>query len=125
MIDDYTKANALLAKMKVSLPIPVRATAELARAMKQPKASISVGQELVVKSVLYLGDEGGIMCDVTPAGMEKTPVICSLTHLQVSPGHPLAEELRAYQDARARRLAREGSGKPMSFTVRPKRKWRA
>ena len=32
MIDDYAKAQALVEKMKAVLPIPVRATADLARA---------------------------------------------------------------------------------------------
>jgi hypothetical protein len=121
MIDDYAKAKALVEKMKASLPIPVRATADLARATKQFQAKIAAGQELVIKSVFYMGDEGGIACDVTPPGMEKTPIICSLTHLVVLPGHPLADELAAYQVARTRKLARQGSGKPMSFTIKSKK----
>ena len=62
---------------------------------KQFPTKIAVGQELAIKSVFYMGDEGGIMCDVTPPGMETTPVICSLTHLEILPGHPLADDLRA------------------------------
>ena len=124
MIDDYAKVKALLEKMKAGLPIPVRATADLARATKQFPTKIAVGQELAIKSVFYMGDEGGIMCDVTPPDMMKTPIICSLTHLVVIPGHPLADELAAYQDARTRKLARQGSGRQMSVTIKPKKKWR-
>ena len=51
--------------------------------------------------------EAGISCDITPLGMEKSPIICSLTHLRVSPAHPLAKEIRAYQTARTRRLAHQ------------------
>lgn len=121
MIDDYAKAQALVAKMKAGLPIPVRATADLARASKQFPTKIIVGQELAIKNVFYMGDEGGIMCDVTPPGMATTPVICSLTHLEVHPGHPLTDELRAYQAARTRKLAQQGSGTPMSYTIKPKK----
>ncbi len=121
MIDDYAKVKALLEKMKAGLPIPVRATADLARATKQFPTKIVVGQELAIKSVFYMGDEGGIACDVTPPGKETTPMICSLTHLEVIPGHPLTDELRAYQAARTRKLAQQGSGKPMSYTIKPKK----
>ncbi|MCX6029943.1 MAG: hypothetical protein NT169_11695 [Chloroflexi bacterium] len=121
MIDDYAKAQALVKGMKAGLPIPVRATAELARATKQFPTKIAVGQELAIKDVFYMGDEGGIMCDVTPPGMETTPMICSLTHLDLLPGHPLTDELRAYQAARTRKLAQQGSGKPMSYTIKPKK----
>ncbi len=121
MIDDYAKAQALVVRMKAGLPIPVRATADLARASKQFQTKIAVGQELAIKGVFYMGDEGGIMCDVTPPGMETTPMICSLTHLEVLPGHPLADELRAYQVARTRKLARQGSGGAMSYTIKPKK----
>jgi hypothetical protein len=40
--------------------------------------------------------------------METTPIICSLTHLRVHPKHPLAGEIRAYQETRVGRLARAG-----------------
>jgi hypothetical protein len=121
MIDDYAKTQALVERMKVGLPIPIRATADLARASKQFPTKIVVGQELAIKSVFYMGDEGGIMCDVTPPGMATTPVICSLTHLEVLPGHLLTDDLRAYQAARTRKLARQGSGGTMSYTIKPKK----
>ena len=76
--------------------------------LKQFPTKIVVGQELAIKSVFYMGDEGGIMCDMTPPDMATTPVICSLTHLEVLPGHPLTDDLRAYQAAlRASCVARE------------------
>jgi len=57
MIDDYAKAQELVARMKAGLPIPIRATADLARASKQFPTTIVVGQELAIKSVFYMGDE--------------------------------------------------------------------
>ena len=51
------------------------------------------------------------MCDVTPGGMSKEAVVCSLTHLRVHPKHPLAGEIRAYQEDRVwAALAGAGAG---------------
>ena len=122
MIDNYHKAMDLLHKMEACLPIPARPSSALVRSMKNQQVVLSHNQQLSIKSVLYTGDEGGIMCDITPQGIEKTPIICSLTHIRVDPGHPLAEEIRAYQGERARKLARAGSGGPYHFTVEPRRK---
>jgi hypothetical protein len=123
MIDDYDKAMELVRKMEASLPIPARPKGGFIRAMKAQGVKIARDQELPIKRVFYMGDEAGISCDVTPAGMEKTPIICSLTHIRVKPGHPLAEEIRAYQRERKRRLAQTGAPRePTSFTVTPRKK---
>ncbi len=60
-----------------------------------------------IKDVHYMGDEGGITCDITPPGKEKAPVFCSLTHLSIRPEHPLFSEIRAYQEERERKLAKD------------------
>jgi hypothetical protein len=109
MIDDPVQVEVLMAKMEASLPIPARPVSGLVRSLKSKGVDLPRRQALSIKKVFYLGDEVGISCDVTPPGMEKTPIICSLTHLRVPPAHPLAKEIRAYQVARSRRLAR-GSG---------------
>ena len=61
---------------------------------------------LEIHSVLYMGNEAGIACDVTPKGQEKNAVICSLTQLEVMGTDALAEEMRAYQQERIKNLAR-------------------
>jgi hypothetical protein len=123
MIDDYAKAMDLVRKMEANLPIPARPTGGFIRAMKAQGIKIARDQELPISRVFYMGDEAGISCDVTPPGMEKTPIICSLTHLRIRPGHPLAKEIRAYQRERKRRLAQAGgSREPTSFTVKPRKK---
>jgi len=108
MIDDYAQATALVNKMNASVPIPVRPTRQLVDTLRQKGVSLGHDPKLEFKKVFYMGDEGGIMCDVTPPGMETTPIICSLTHLRVHPKHPLAGEIRAYQETRVGRLARAG-----------------
>jgi hypothetical protein len=123
MIDDREKAMALVAKMNAQLPIPARPTSALVRIMRQHETKLARDRELSIHHVLYMGDEGGISCDVTPPGMGQTPVICSITHLRVSARHPLATEIRAYQRERAGKLARSG-GEPTSFTVKPRKRRR-
>ena len=60
---------------------------------------------LFIRRVFYLGDEGGIMCDVTQSRASKEAIVVSLTHLRIPPDHPLFRDIRAYQLARIRQLA--------------------
>ena len=123
MIDDYREAIALMKRMEESLPIPARPIGALVRTLRQGGVRLDRDRELEIKHVLYMGNEGGISCDVTPPGMEKTPIICSLTHLRISPRHPLAEEIRVYQRERASKLTRVGR-EPTSFSVAPRKRRR-
>jgi hypothetical protein len=85
MIDDYAKAIELVRKMEANLPIPARPTGGFTRTMKAQGGKIARDQELPIRRVFYMGDQAGISCDVTPPGMEKTPIICSLTQSQARP----------------------------------------
>ena len=60
---------------------------------------------LSIKRVFYAGDEGGIVCDVTPNRGAKEVFVVSLTHLRIAPNHPLFAPILAYQRERVRRLA--------------------
>jgi hypothetical protein len=124
MIDDYDEAMALLHKMEAQLPIPARPTSALARSMKDKGIHMAHNEQLAIKRVFYMGDEGGLMCDVTPQGAEakKEAVVCSLTHLRVDSRHPLAGEIRTYQQERTRKLAQQGGPcAPFSFIVEPRK----
>ena len=110
MIDDYAKATELVERMKAALPIPARPTQQLTELLRTKGVSLGADPKLQITDVLYAGDEGGITCDVTPAG-SKEVVLCSVTHLRIHPKHPLAAEIRAYQDTRSQRLAGWG-GRP-------------
>ncbi len=125
MIDDYKRAMALVKKMKAQIPIPVRPSPALLRVARKQKLNFSRDQEIQIKNVFYGGDEGGILCDVTPPGGERYPVIASLTHLEVNPHHPLAEEIRAYQSERTRKLAQMPNAvQPRAMKVHPRRRKR-
>jgi hypothetical protein len=125
MIDDYSRAMDLVHMMNEQLPIPVRLGSLVKRTLREKGLTVSRDQKFEIKRVFYFGDEGGIMCDVTPAKDAKEAVVVSLTHLLIPTQHPLAQEIRAYQRERTRRLAQSGgSGEPPSFTVGPPKKRR-
>lgn len=125
MIDDYSRAMDLVHMMNEQLPIPVRLGSLVKRTLREKGLTVSRDQKFEIKRVFYFGDEGGIMCDVTPAKDAKEAVVVSLTHLLIPTQHPLAQEIRAYQRERTRRLAQSGgSGEPSSFTVDPPKKRR-
>ncbi len=127
-IDNRTQAKALMRKMEAQLPIPARATRELARIMEPHGLKLKRGQTLSIKRLFYAGDEGGISCDVTQPEF-RSAVVCSLTQIEIDPDHPLAEEVRAYQKTRKEGIAREGRISSSAFIppgqqVRPRKKKR-
>ncbi len=127
-IDDYANAQALIRKMEAQLPIPVRATKEFVRIMKPHGLKVKRNQALSIKGLFYMGNEGGITCDVTPPDAH-TAVVCSLTQVGIDPDHPLADEIRAYQKARKEGIVRDGrlSGStfiPSSTNARPRKRKR-
>jgi hypothetical protein len=119
-IDNQTQAKALMKKMEAHLPIPVRATSELVRTVNPHGLKLKRGEELSIKNLFYMGDVGGIACDVTPPGV-GSGIVCSLTHVEINPDHPLSEEIRAYQQARKKRLNREGRTSA-SASIEPSKK---
>jgi hypothetical protein len=108
MIDDYDKAMELMRKMEAHLPVPARPTSALARSMRGKGIKLAHDQGLQIQDVFYLGDEGGISCNVTLSKDAKEALVVSVTHLRIHPRHPLAREIRAYQKERTRRLAQAG-----------------
>jgi hypothetical protein len=119
LIDNQKQVKELLQQMKEQLPIPALATDGLVRSMKRQLPQLRRQRQLLIKSVLYIGDEGGIMCDITPDGADSA-VLCSLTHVEIPDDHPLAAEIQAYQQARIQKLTALGAGKPQRFTLRPR-----
>ncbi len=120
LIDNRKQVEELLQAMKEHLPMPALATDGLVRSMKRNLPELKRNRQLVIKSVLYSGDEGGIMCDITPDG-SKSAVLCSLTHIEIPADHPLAAKIQAYQQTRVLKLAALGAGQPQRFTLRPRR----
>ena len=88
--------------MAASLATPTSATI---RQLRVQGLKIAAGRVLFIQRVFYGGDDGGIMCDVTPTKDAKSVIVISLTHLRIAPNHPLAHDIRAYQRERVRRIA--------------------
>ena len=123
MIDDYAKTMDLIRRMEAHLPIPAQPTSSYIRAMRDRGVKVKGSQKLQIKKLFYTGDEGGIICDVTPLSDAKEVLLVSLTHLEIDPHHPLAREIRAYQRERTQQIAQSGrSSQPSSFTIRPRQK---
>lgn len=119
MIDNQRQVKELLQDMQQHLPMPALATDNLVRSMKRQLPELKRQRQLSIKSVLYIGDEGGIMCDVTPDRSQNV-VLCSLTQLEIPVDHPLAPKIQAYQQARSQKLAALSADHPHRLTIKPR-----
>ena len=106
MIDNPVEVKHLMRKMEEQLPIPARATSVLVRFLRGRGIQLPASRRVEIESVHDLGDEGGIACGLKRPGAEEA-VIISLTHLRPEGGHPIAQDVRAYQIRRTAGLARE------------------
>lgn len=106
MIDDPTQVTAFILKMEAYLPIPAQATNTLVRTLRARGINIASKRRMQIEKVVYLGDERGIGCGLKVPGQSDTAVVVSLTHLRLPSAHPLALDVRAYQIARTKKLAR-------------------
>ena len=95
----------VMGQLRAHLPIPAMPTKVIVHALRRQGVPGSVKSALTIHKVLYLGDEAGITCDVTPARDAKTVLLVSLTQVRIPAGHPLFGALQAYQRERVRRLA--------------------
>lgn len=110
MIDDYASAVELTKRMEIQVPIPAKPSTALLRLLREKGLKIRPEQVLFIKRVFYSGDEGGIMCDITPTKGAKEHYVVSLTHLKIDMGHPLYRDIRAYQQHRVKRLREQDHG---------------
>lgn len=106
-IDDPRRVGALMGEMQARLPISVRPTPALVKLAKKQGLGIRGNDNLIIRRVFYMGDEGGIMCDITPADNSKAALVCSLTHLEVVGDDALSKEMRSYQQERSGMLSRQ------------------
>ncbi len=109
MIDNPDTVVSLMEHLPGYLPLPAFPTKELVRTLRRRGVKASGDRALSIKRVFYAGDEGGIVCDVTPNRGAKEVFIVSLTHLRIAPHHPLFPAIVAYQRERVRRLAAAGA----------------
>ena len=105
MIDDPAQVIDLMGKIEALLPIPANPTSALVQQLRSQGLKLSTQRAIFISRVFYMGDEGGIMCDVTPTKDAREAYVVSLTHLRIVPNHPLSRDIRAYQRERVRRIA--------------------
>jgi hypothetical protein len=93
---------SLIDEMKKSLPIPVYPTRALAKHLSEEGIKIDANTELNITQVFDSGESGGIMGHILD--VDGNPVIVSLTHVRIKPGHPLSKKIRSYQRQRKRNI---------------------
>ena len=108
MIDNLDQVERLMDRLETALPLPARATPAMLATLHKRSSDISRSPRCVVKGLHYLGDEGGIMCEVSfLESDDKRVVITSITHLDFDPRLHLTREIAAYQKHRTKRLRRQ------------------
>ena len=104
MIDDVEKSVALVERMRAALPIRVFTTKALRKTL-QRGSKRGFPHECSVTEVRYMGDEGGIVCNLDFGFCDTKEVhIVSITHLRFDRRHPLEREIEAYCKHRIKRL---------------------
>ena len=104
MIDNPAQVQRLLAQLRSALPVPTRATPELAAMLKTQNVA-NAASTAAITTVSYAGNEGGIMCRLEIPTTENA-VHVSITHLRFDPRLPIAREITAYQKHRVKHLKR-------------------
>ena len=108
MIDNIAEVKELISRMKETLSIPANLAKAFIHLMRNQEVQVTSKYEVLIKKVMYLGDEGGIACEVALPNQGGEVLITSLTHLRVKANHPLAKDIRAYQIKRIKKLTQQG-----------------
>jgi hypothetical protein len=110
MIDDPTKADLLIKKLKGSLPIEANVTQYLAGVLAEKSPDIAISKKCNVVDIHYTGDMGGILCVLDIGGPDsKTPYVVSITHLTFDRRVPFSREIEVYQRHRIKKLKQQQS----------------
>lgn len=80
MIHNRVRVAGLIKQMQGHLQHPAFPTKEVIRMYRRRGVKISFDRGLAVRHVFYAGDEGGIVCDVTPRQGANDVFGISLTH---------------------------------------------
>lgn len=106
MLDRQEKTEALLDAMEQALPFEVGLMPELVASLARQQRPVAVNTIETVNDISYVGDEGGIMCHITPSDADSM-VVVSLTHVRVPRTLPFAAAALAYQRHRVKRLKKQ------------------
>ena len=106
MIDNPKQVEALMRKLKLHLPLPVKTNQALIKQLSSNNINITPNTYIEVIDLIYTGDEGGICCALKIQDHDESAVITSLTHLSFPPS-PVSLDVRDYQAKRIKKLARQ------------------
>ena len=91
--------------MRANLPLPVIVSPPMADVIRRQSPAPDLSKPCRVLSVRYMGDEGGIVCELgRESGGDRSVFHCSPTQPILHPGMLLGREIAAYQKCRAKRL---------------------
>jgi hypothetical protein len=110
VIDNQDQTERLLRKLTEVLPLSALATPPLMANLWGRSSAAEINLNCKVTKVFYLGDEGGITCQVTFDEEEKEEVfLVSITHLAFDRRLAIAREIAAYQKRRIKRIRRDSA----------------
>jgi hypothetical protein len=104
MLDRPGKTEALLDAMERALPFEVSLMPELIACLARQQSPVAVKPVETVTDIA--GDEGGIMCHITPTDADSM-VVVSLTHVRLPRSLPFAAAALAYQKHRVKKLKKQ------------------
>jgi len=112
MIDQPEKTTELIEIMEASLPLRVRLQPTLKSLMLKQAPAADLPDRCAVTQIFYMGDEGGISCQLDIGGDEpQNPFIVSITHLIFDRHCTVFRQIEAYQRHRVKKLKkRQGRG---------------
>ena len=106
MLDSSEKTARLLAALKAELPFEVELTRPLLKRLQSEGVADTDRGPHMVTDLSYAGDEGGIVCRVSPLGRQEA-LFVSLTHIRVPRTMPLAKAVGDYQKHRVKKLKQQ------------------
>jgi hypothetical protein len=110
MIDNQDQVERLLRKLTEALPLTAFLTPALMANLQEQSSTVRITLDCKVTEVIYMGDEGGVMCHLVFDKENKEQVfLASITHLAFDRKLPVPREIAAYQKHRIKRLRRIGS----------------
>ena len=110
MIDNQDQAQRLLRRLNEVLPLSALATPPLIAELRGRFSGAKITWDCKVTKVMYAGDEGGVMCQLTFDEEENEEVVLvSITHLAFDRRLPIARDIAAYQKHRIKRIRRENA----------------
>jgi hypothetical protein len=108
MIENMDKVGRTMGKLRAALPFPARIPPALMATLRGRSAGAEIAAEGMVKDVFYMGEEGGITCNVTFDEEEHSEVfLVSITQLAFDRRLPFAHDIEAYQKHRIKRIRRD------------------